>query len=219
MFAAAPRCLRFGRSSASVATLVKRTSTPSSSAAIPSRRSFSFSFAGPKKLDDILKKDLVDEKPATEISDMWYSYHEGKENVHGVVLGGQAAESLLSRAEESPFFIQPIFRDNGYFMLVSQFMEPSHFIMAYLEDYKMDPGSAQPLLTFSIFDDYAKEKDITLVRADILNKGINDEEGLKVVSRMLDHYVKDDEYVAVKAFNSKPDTCDIDDFIAQQNSK
>ena len=104
-------------------------------------------------------------------------------------------------------------------MLVSQFMEPAHFIMAYLEDYKMDPASAQPLLTFSVFDDYANEKDLTLVRADILNKGINDEEGLKVVKSMLDHYVNDEEYITVKAFNSKPDTFDIDDFIAQQNSK
>jgi hypothetical protein len=134
-------------------------------------------------------------------------------------LEGSAAEPLLSRAASHPFFVQPIFRDDGYFMLVSQFMAPSHFVMAYLEDYKMDPASAQPLLTFSVFDDYAKEKDLTLVRADILNRGIDDAEGLKVVKSMLDHYIDDDEYMLVKAFNSKPETFDIDDFIAQQNTK
>jgi hypothetical protein len=104
-------------------------------------------------------------------------------------------------------------------MLISQFMPPSHFVLAYLEDYKMDPGSAQPLLTFSVFDDYANEKDLTLVRADILNKGIGDSEGLKVVKSMLDHYIDDEEYISVKAFNSKPDSFDIDDFISQQNVK
>jgi hypothetical protein len=36
---------------------------------------------------------------------------------------------------------------------------------------------------------------------------------------MLDHYIDDDEYMLVKAFNSKPETFDIDDFIAQQNTK
>jgi hypothetical protein len=176
---------------------------------------------GPKRLNDILKKELIEKKSATEISDLWYTYHEGKENVHGIILDGQVAQPLLKRAASSPFFIQPIFREDGYFMLVSQFMEPSHFIMAYLEDYKMDPASAQTLLTFSVFDDFSNEKDknLTLVRADILNKGINDEEGLKVVRAMLDHYAKDDEYVLVKAFNSKPDTFDTDDFIAQQNAK
>ncbi|KAG7369847.1 ATP11 protein [Nitzschia inconspicua] len=184
-----------------------------------SRRNLSFSFAGPKTLDDILKKDLVKDKTPTEISDLWYTYHEGKENVHGIILDGNVAPSLLERAATSPFFIQPIFREDGYFMLVSQFMEPYHFVLAYLEDYKMDPASAQPLLTFSVFDDYATKKNLTLVRADILNRGINDEEGMKVVRAMLDHYANDDEYTLVKAFNSKPDTFDIDDFIAQQNAK
>ncbi|KAL3922971.1 MAG: hypothetical protein SGILL_001919 [Bacillariaceae sp.] len=197
--------------------LFKATARPEISPTMVQARCFSFSFAGPKVLDDILKKDLVDDKSATEISDMWYSYHEGKENVHGIVLGGKAAAPLLERAATSPFFIQPIFRDDGYFMLVSQFMEPSHFIMAYLEDYKMDPAGAQPLLTFSVFDDYANDKDLMLVRADVLNKGINDEEGLKVVKSMLDQYVNDEEYLTVKAFNSKPDSFDIDDFIAQKN--
>jgi ATP synthase mitochondrial F1 complex assembly factor 1 len=104
-------------------------------------------------------------------------------------------------------------------MLVSQFFDPSHFIMAYLEDYKMDPSSAQPLLTFSVFDDYALDKDLTLVRADILNIGIDDSEGLMIVKNMIDHYVDDDEYTIVKAFNKNPDSFDIDDFIGRQNEK
>lgn len=174
---------------------------------------------GPKTLEDILKKELVHDKTATEISDLWYTYHEGKDNVHGIILDGHVAKSLLERAQSSPFFVQPIFRDDGYFMLVSQFMEPSHFVLAYLEDYKMDPASAQPLLTFSVFDDYSAAKDLTLVRADILNRGINDEEGMKVVRAMLDHYANDEEYILVKAFNTKPEKFDIDDFIAQQNAK
>ena len=119
----------------------------------------------------------------------------------------------------SPFFIQPVFRDDGYFMMVSQFQEPSHFLMAYLEDYQMDPAGAQPLITFSVFDDYADDKDLTLVRADILNKGIQDDEGLKIVQNMLDGYVRDDEYMAVYGFNKKPDAFDLDDFIARQNEK
>jgi hypothetical protein len=37
-----------------------------------------FSFAGPKTLEEILKKDLVGDKSATEVADLWYSYHESK---------------------------------------------------------------------------------------------------------------------------------------------
>jgi hypothetical protein len=104
-------------------------------------------------------------------------------------------------------------------MLISQFQEPSHFLMAYLEDYKMDPARAQPLLTFSVFDDYAEEKDLALVRADILNKGIEDDEGLKIVKNMLDVYTRDDDYSGVKTFNKKPEHFDFDDYISQQNEK
>jgi len=187
--------------------------------AASSNRYFSFSFAGPKKLHDILKKELVEDKSKTEVSDLWYSYHEGKENVLGLVLGGTETKALIPRAVISPFYIQPIFRDDGHFMLVSQFFEPSHFIMAYLEDYKMDPAAAQPLLSFSVFDDYVDDKDLTLVRADILNPGIDEAEGLKVVNSMLESYKNDDEYLSVRAFNTKPDSFDLEDFIAQQSTK
>jgi len=187
--------------------------------ATQTRRRFSFSFAGPKKLNDILNKELIQDKTRTEISDLWYTYHENKENVIGLVLDGKEGDNILPRATSNPFFVQPIFRDDGHFILVSQFFDPSHFIMAYLEDYKMDPASAQPLMTFSVFDDYAQEKNLTLVRADILNTGIDDGEGLKVVKSMLDNYEDDDKFLAVKAFNKKPDSFDIDDYITQQNAK
>jgi ATP synthase F1 complex assembly factor 1 len=139
--------------------------------------------------------------------------------VHGLVLKGVVAETIVSRAASCPFFVQPVFRDDGYFMLVSQFFDPSHFIMAYLEDYKMDPSMAQPLMTFSVFGDYAQSKDLTLVRADVLNFGIDDSEGLTIVKKMIDHYVDDDEYAVVKAFNKKPEVFDIDDYIGRQNMK
>lgn len=185
------------------------------------RRGFSFNFVGPRKLDDVLKRELVQDKTATEVADIWYTYHENKDNVHGLVLQGDktAGANILKRAAESPFFVQPVFRDNGYFMLISQFQDPCHFLMAYLEDYKMDPAAAQPLLTFSIFDDFAESKGLTLVRADVLNKGIVDDEGLKIVQNTIDGYVNDDEYMVVNAFNKKPETFDLDDYIARQNEK
>lgn len=120
----------------------------------------------------------------------------------------------------SPFFIQPIFRgDDGFFMMVSQFQEPSHFLMAYLEDYKMDPSAAQPLLTFSVFEDYSESKDLTLVRCDILNKGLHDSEGRKIVENTLDSYLCDVEFATVKTFNKRPNSFDVDDFISRQNEK
>ena len=103
--------------------------------------------------------------------------------------------------------------------MVSQFQDPSYFLMAYLEDYKMDPAAAQPLLTFSVFNDYAKSKDLTLVRVDILNKGLHDNEGRKIVENTLDSYLCDVEYATVKTFNQRPNSFNVDDFISRQNEK
>ncbi len=115
--------------------------------------------------------------------------------------------------------MQPIFRDNGFFMMVSQFQAPAYFLLAYLEDYKMDPHSATPLLTFSVFNDYATSKNVSLVRCDILNKGVDTTEGRKVVQALLDNYRVDENFQSVKMFNENPNTFDIDDYISQMNER
>eukprot|EP00934_Nitzschia_sp_Nitz4_P001343 Nitzschia sp. Nitz4//scaffold174_size87051//10180//11038//NITZ4_005100-RA/size87051-augustus-gene-0.54-mRNA-1//1//CDS//3329538845//1343//frame0 len=182
-------------------------------------RSLSFTFAGPRKLDDILKKELVEDKSSEDITDLWYTYHENQEKSIGLSLNGEEGNKVLERAPTSPFFVQPVFRENGYFMLVSQFQDPAHFLLAYLEDFKMDPQRAQPLMTCSVFDDYASNKDITLVRSDIMNNAIEGEEGRKIVQCLLDAYSDDEEFALVDAFNNNPSEFDLDKLIAMQRGK
>lgn len=104
----------------------------------------------------------------------------------------------------------------GFFVLLSQYMEPSHFCLAYLEDYKMDPHSATPLLTFSIFNDLADTKDVSLVRCDILNRSITDNEGQRIVSSLIRNYT--DNYETVKTFNQCPQEFNIDDYISKMSA-
>lgn len=234
------------------------------------RRYLSFTFVGPRKLDELIAKEKLTEKTGAEIADIWFTYHEEKvretwtheesvvvlshvctcsgrfqthndavllielsvfsntcsfyafyclfqDNVAGLVLSGKQGQTLLERAAESPFFVQPIFRADGFFMLLSQFQKPSHFLLAYLEDYKMDPHSATPLVTSTIFDDYATAKDVCLVRCDIVNKSIRDDEGHKVVSELIRNYL--DEYGEVQTFNSKPKEFHIDDFVCRMEQQ
>lgn len=115
----------------------------------------------------------------------------------------------------SPFFLQPIFRGEGFFHLLSQFQD-NHFLFAYLADYQMDPNRAVPLMTCSIFNDF---DDITLVRADVLNPGIQEEEARNVVEFLLDSYGNDEEYRTVENFNKLPEKFDHDVFVAQQRNK
>jgi len=41
-------------------------------------RALSFSFSGPKKLDDVVKKELLESKSEVEVKDIWLTYHENK---------------------------------------------------------------------------------------------------------------------------------------------
>jgi hypothetical protein len=45
---------------------------------ILNRFSSSFSFRGPSKLDDIVKKEAFQGKSRNEVADIWYTYHEEK---------------------------------------------------------------------------------------------------------------------------------------------
>lgn len=59
-----------------------------------------FSFAGAKKLEDVIKLDLIQDKSKAEVSDIWLTYHEEKERVHGDILSGKDGLSILDRAEK-----------------------------------------------------------------------------------------------------------------------
>merc|ERR1719232_106024 len=87
-------------------------------------RQLTFSFTGPKSLNDIIKLDKIANKTKTEVSNMWKIYHDSKEGAHGFIMTGTEGSNVLHRATQCPYFIQPVFRDKGYFMLLSQFQSP-----------------------------------------------------------------------------------------------
>ena len=119
----------------------------------------------------------------------------------------------------SPFFIHPVFREEGHFMIISQFQTPNYFLLAFLEDYRMDPARAQPLLTISLFDDFAEEKDVTLVSCDIINAGIEEDEGYNICKALLDDYSEEDGFRDVHMFNKKPEAFDLDEFVKEKGER
>ena len=65
------------------------------------RKCFSgFSFAGPKKLDEIMKTELLEGKSKVEVSDMWMSYHKDKKGVFGSMLDVYNSTKIIDRAEK-----------------------------------------------------------------------------------------------------------------------
>lgn len=72
------------------------------------------------------------------------------------------------------------------------------------------------MLTCSVLDDF---DDITLVRADVVNLDIQEDEGRKVVKSLLDSYGNDEEMQMVKNFNQNPDMFDVEVYVESQRRK
>jgi ATP synthase F1 complex assembly factor 1 len=98
-------------------------------------------------------------------------------------------------------------------MILSQFQPPNHFLLAFLEDYKMDPSRAQPLLTLSIFDDLVDSHDLALVRCDIINAGIEEDEGYKLAKCLIGDYLDEEKFGMVHLFNKMPEKFDVEEFV------
>ena len=65
------------------------------------RRNLSgFSFAGPRKLEEIVKTELIEGKNKAEISDIWMTYHENQKRVHGTIVSGEEGKLILERADK-----------------------------------------------------------------------------------------------------------------------
>lgn len=58
----------------------------------------SLTFSSLRNLNDIVKKELLENKTPAEIADIWYTYHETKDHVHGLVLTGTQGKSIISLA-------------------------------------------------------------------------------------------------------------------------
>lgn len=48
-------------------------------------------------------------------------------------------------------------------------------LITYLEDYKRDPSSAEPYLTFTVFDELVEMKGLALIRGEVTNRLTRDE--------------------------------------------
>lgn len=171
-------------------------------------------------MDEIVKLDLLTGKGQDEVELIWKEYHKELKNTVGTVLSGEDGSKVLSRAQECSFFVQPIFREGGFFTLVSQFQSPSYFLLAYLEDYKSNASTSQPLIAVSIYNDLASTKHISLIRGEVINKGILLEEGEKIIHQLIESYRDDDQFYGhVRTFNKNPSNFNYNNFLEQQRLK
>lgn len=86
-----------------------------------------------KKLSDIMKLELVEDKTAEEIAKIWFEYHKTKD-VIAATLKVEQYEILMATAKKHPLFLLPLPRSEGFEFIMFQFANNTvHFtpLLAY----------------------------------------------------------------------------------------
>ena len=189
-----------------------------------------FSFAGVKDLNTILDVDKSMELTPDAIALLWKEYHSEKMGSIGWVAPAVIGKRALKRAEEENcrFFITPVFETAapdpataGYYNLVVQYFSPAHFVLADMGQYQNDPANASPLLSFSIFSEFAAAKNLTLIRADIVSPALEEGDARKIIAATLANFDGNDDEDSVdwvNLFNNDPEKFDFEKFVEEQRA-
>lgn len=73
-----------------------------------------------KKLEDIMKVELLNDKTADEITKIWLDYHKEKD-VLVATIPNETFNLMMARGQEHPLFIFPLPRSQGFEFFLLQF--------------------------------------------------------------------------------------------------
>lgn len=73
-----------------------------------------------KKLEDIMKLNLLEGRPIEEIKEIWLEYHK-KKDVIAAAIPTETFDKLMDSAKKYPLFVFPIPRSQGYEFIMFQF--------------------------------------------------------------------------------------------------
>ena len=167
-----------------------------------SRRSSSLALPGvPRRLAEVAKLELLEAEEPASVSAIWESFHKDRPEVGGSCVSAEEHGLISERARDSPSFIFPVRREQGHFILYSQFdAKHSMFVMTFLEEYKTNPAAAQPWLSVTLFGELLASKALGLLRVEAVPERLVKAEAVHVLS-LVRRYYGTDNYDRVWTFN------------------
>lgn len=172
------------------------------------RRFLSFSLPTPRTLDQVADVDkLLQEKPE-DIDKIWRAYHSDKNHCLATTLDAATHNYILAEAKKSSMFIFPVMKEGGYMWMLSQFQDQL-FLLTYLEEFKSNPGNAQPWYCLNFYPDLLQSKKLGLQRSDFL-PNLNSEDAHMLTKLIVKSYQDPEARKMISTFNHKPELFDVD---------
>lgn len=177
--------------------------------------SLGFSWPVSKQLDGVVNLERFALQEPSMIDQLWSDYHAASSTATGFSIDSMSFEKLKQRGPNTEYFIHPIPRDDGYFVMLTQYQDKS-FLVTYLEDYKQNPMNAQPYMTITLYDELQHSKDLVLVRGDVCALATMTKQESDVLARtIIASYADDGMYTNVFTFNKQPDQFNFDNYVKQ----
>ncbi|KAI9916556.1 hypothetical protein PsorP6_017027 [Peronosclerospora sorghi] len=167
-----------------------------------------FSYPGARSLEQLVKLELLEKEQTPEIRTIWNKFHADKDDAIATALNAIQFHALVERATKAPYFIFPVYRQDGFFNMLCQFQQ-SCFLITYLEAFKENPSAAPPCVAVSLYDNLIATKDLALVRADVIHM-LDKKESQLLLHQLLTSYQRDELYDLVDKFNNKPNQFDFE---------
>ncbi|KAH8306307.1 hypothetical protein KR018_007386 [Drosophila ironensis] len=157
-----------------------------------------------KKLTDIMKLELIADKAADEISQIWLEYHKTKD-VLAATLTAEQYETLMGRAKQHPVFLLPLPRSEGFEFFMLQFAANTvHFTP--LLAYQVHHENAPECLTLVHYTE-VEDKDVVLMRGEYDTNVLTAQEAQCLANELQMFYLKPDEgkLRLLETFTRRPD--------------
>lgn len=157
-----------------------------------------------KKLTDIMKMELIEDKNVEEIAQIWIEYHKTKD-VLAATLTTDQYDMLTARAKEHPIFLLPLPRSEGFEFIMLQFAANTvHFTP--LLAYQVHHENAPECLTLVHYTEM-RDKGIVLMRGEYDTKVLTAQEAQCLANELQMFYYKTDEnkLKLLQTFTKNPD--------------
>ncbi|XP_061303514.1 ATP synthase mitochondrial F1 complex assembly factor 1-like [Pezoporus flaviventris] len=154
-----------------------------------------------KTLDSILRVEMVKEKSAEEIKQIWNQYFSAEDMVYAVI-SAEKFDLIWKRAQKCPSFLYALPRKEGYKFFVGQWSGTElHFASQINIQTQGETAASQWVLYH--FPDLQKEKEIVLMTAEMDSKFLVVHEAQCLGKQVQLFYATDysETYELVESFN------------------
>ncbi len=177
----------------------------------------SFTFPIPRTLNEVARVPLLNQESPVKIRQMWLEQFKQRQDVVVGTMALSEFEQFKANTIACPMFLVPIMKANGsggYFNLISQFQDGKHCLLTDLETFRNNPVKASPMMVITVYDELIREKQIALIRGDIINRlDITQEEAGRAIKFLRHCYTN--KFPLVQRFNHQPREFEYDVFMAE----